>query len=120
MTTVLIADGDRSTREALRAVLRRLGYEVTAVATASAAIRKIESCSHAIVDADLPDLPGLEVVKHVRDRKLPVRVAIVAPGNNPELLKDIKGYGTDALFIRPLKLESILAWLDAGAAEADD
>jgi DNA-binding NtrC family response regulator len=68
MAKVLVADSDPQSQESLHDVLVRSGHIVEATTTGEAAIRAVDDgdIDLLICDADLPDLPGIELLAAVR------------------------------------------------------
>ena len=115
---VLIVEDDPAFLAALSRLLMRMGHEVRAVASVGEALAILESWvpNHAILDLMLPDENGLMVLHVMRERRLPVRVAIISAlpvrGNSAELA-ELK---PDAIFQKPLDLFTLGGWL---ASQAD-
>ena len=60
----------------------------------------------------LPDGSGVKVLRLVRDRFLPIKVAIMFGSGDPrELLDEVNQLRADGLFLRPLNIPSIASWL---------
>ena len=67
-TTVLVADDDPRTQSALRIDLVSGGYQVLMAQDGAAALRAAVDCKPDVVvlDLDLPDLDGIEVIAGLR------------------------------------------------------
>jgi two-component system phosphate regulon sensor histidine kinase PhoR len=67
--TALVADADPRIRELAAAALAAAGLAVRAVADGPAALESLRTAvpDVALLDADLPELPGLEVLRRIRD-----------------------------------------------------
>ena len=109
---VLIVEDDALTHTTLRRVLERSGHEVDAVATVAAAIARLPDAECIVLDLRLPDGCGLEVLHHIRERKLTARVAVHTGCAEAAMLKKVRALHPDALFIKPFNPDDILAWLD--------
>lgn len=76
--TILVADADAPVLRLVAQVLRRMGYEVLAAASADNALHAFERCEEPldllIADLSLPSMNGAELARHMRARqpKLPV------------------------------------------------
>src|SRR5207248_10343421 len=68
MPNILICDDERSICEMLDITLRREGYKVETVTSGEAAKRKLESALYDVVvtDIKMPNINGIEVLKHAR------------------------------------------------------
>jgi DNA-binding NtrC family response regulator len=94
--TVLVIDDEAVVREGIRRVLEPEGTRVATAASGGEALRHpaLATCTLAICDLMLPDLPGTDLVRALRDqrRRLPVILitgyattppAAFAPGDGP-------------------------------------
>jgi len=90
---LLVVDDEPALLRLLEMYLGRLGYEVTACLTAEEALERVGSTaveySLVIVDLNLPGIPGLELVRRLREK---------APGL-PVLL--CSGYGAGLSMLPP-------------------
>src|SRR4051812_17956426 len=76
---VLIVDDDEAVRDALEFVLRLQGFNVQAY---SGGEEVLASCRLAragclIVDDNMPDMGGLELISHLRERHIPVPAILI-------------------------------------------
>lgn len=110
----LVVEDDALTHATLRRVLERSGHPVDAVGTVAEAVRRLPSAECVVLDLRLPDGCGTDVLRHVRERRLPVRVAVHTGCADPGLLKQVHDLQPDALFIKPFDPEELLKWLDFG------
>ena len=105
---VLIVEDDRGVREALERGLDRSGFDSTAVATATDALR-IEDHDIALVDLGLPDGDGVELCRELRSR-FPERPIIVVTGRHDELdVIDALDAGADDYVTKPFSLAVLTA-----------
>ena len=110
----LVVEDDALTHATLRRVLEGCGHEVDAVGTVAEAYPKLASSGCLILDLKLPDGNGLDLLRYVRDRRLPVRVAVNTGCADRQLLTEVRALRPDALFLKPFDPERLLRWL-AGA-----
>jgi two-component system response regulator FixJ len=77
---VWIADPDPQVREGLAALLRTAGLDVRTFGMAEALLRDLRQDRPAcvVLDVDLPDLSGLEVLLRIRGRRLDIPVIVLA------------------------------------------
>src|SRR5687768_11778895 len=91
---VLVIEGDVVSHRALARMLSRIGYDVTAVSSVREALAQLLTNAPMpqciILDLMLPDGSGVEVLDHVRARKLPIKVAIATGTTDPQLLDDAR------------------------------
>jgi DNA-binding response OmpR family regulator len=99
----------------MRQVLAAAGYDVEAVGTLAEARRRLDSAQCLILDIELPDGLGTDLLRQVREQRLPVRVAVVTGTADKNLLAEAQALRPDALFIKPFRPDALLEWLgDAG------
>ena len=110
----LIVEDDALTHTTLRRVLEQSGHEVEAVGTVGEAVRGLARAECVVLDLRLPDGCGIEVLRHVRQHRLPVRVAVHTGCADPRLLKQVHDLRPDALFIKPFDPDELLKWLEHG------
>jgi DNA-binding response OmpR family regulator len=111
-TRVLIVEDEPNIVESLSFVLRRGGYEVTAVLDGAAALSHLRStpADLLILDLMLPGLNGFEVLKAIKSDRvfeaLPVLI-LTAKGQSQDrrLAEDI---GVDAFMTKPFSNREIM------------
>ena len=83
---ILVADDDRPTRFAISSMLKKAGYEVTAVGDGAKALHKIQKTNFALAFLDIwmPELTGLEVLARVRAGESHPKVIIMTSDGTPE------------------------------------
>jgi CheY-like chemotaxis protein len=78
---ILVIDDDRWTREALVAILRRAGYQVTTLERFDQELEAghfPEPCQVAVVDYHLPHLTGLEVARRLKQFQPHCRIVLIS------------------------------------------
>ncbi|MDX1375699.1 MAG: ATP-binding protein [Burkholderiales bacterium] len=120
---VLVADDHATNREVLGRILERAGHTCTLVAGGEAALDAIESTSFDIVllDRNMPDMGGLEVVKALR-AMLPaesrVPVLIVSADVTTEGREECMDAGADGFLGKPVEAARLLNEVQRIAASA--
>jgi DNA-binding response OmpR family regulator len=109
----LVVEDDALTHASLRRVLETSGHEVDAVGTVAEAYARLATSRCVVLDLCLPDGCGIDVLRYVRERHLPVRIAVNTGCSDQKLLKEVRALRPDALFIKPFDPEELLAWLRA-------
>jgi DNA-binding response OmpR family regulator len=107
----LVVEDDALTHATLRRVLETSGHEVEAVGTVAEAYARLGNSRCIVLDLCLPDGSGLDVLRYVRERHLPVRVAVNTGCADKKTLREVRALRPDALFIKPFDPEMLLAWL---------
>ncbi len=82
MSIILVVDDDAPTREALATGLKKLGHEIIAAATGSAALEEVrrQPVDLAIIDLKLPDMEGTHLFEALRIIR-PEAIAIMISGH---------------------------------------
>ena len=111
----MVVEDDRSSRNALLALLRREGFDGVAAGTVAEAIAVLDGRTPCaiVLDLMLPDGNGSEVLEHVRGGNLPVRVAVATGAADWRAMVDDARLKPDAVFIKPIDFPRLLKWLDA-------
>jgi DNA-binding response OmpR family regulator len=128
---VLVIEDDVASHRALARMLSRIGYEVSAVTTVRDALARLDTSTATprtmpqciILDLMLPDGSGMRVLEYVRSQKLVVKVAVMTGATDPAILDSARRYAPDAMFIKPLHVPELMAWLRTasnGWDEAND
>jgi CheY-like chemotaxis protein len=107
---ILVIDDDPWTREALVAILRRVGYRVTAaesftpelIAGAGAA-----ACQVAVVDFHLPSLNGLEVARQLKELQPECRIVMIS-SEPPDFARLTGRAVVDRFLAKPFSKDAIL------------
>ena len=108
---LLIVEDDAATRFALSRILSFSGYHVTTAATLASALLKCDEHTCVLLDLHLPDGLGLEVLRRIREKRPHTRVAICSAAHDLELRRKVEQYHPDAIFIKPIDLDALLAWV---------
>ena len=76
---VLVVDDHASARDAVADVLQQAGYLVTASSNATEALARLatESFHVVVTDLQMPGMDGLQLVREISQRKLPVEVLMI-------------------------------------------
>jgi two-component system OmpR family response regulator/two-component system response regulator QseB len=115
MTTrrTLLVEDDPDTCEALTRILRRRGYEVDCANSVREALTKIGEAEpeSIVLDLMLPDGNGIELLRHVRQSGLPVRIAIATGAGDTDLMSDAILLKPDAFFTKPIDATELVSWL---------
>jgi DNA-binding response OmpR family regulator len=112
---MLLVEDDPDARDPVSRVLRAEGFEVDAVASAGAALVKLEVSpkpAAAIIDLRLPDSSGGIVLWRIRrEYGRDVPIAIVTGVPDPMSQSYLVREPPDIVFPKPLDLRALVAWL---------
>ncbi|MEK6278734.1 MAG: sigma-54 dependent transcriptional regulator [Acidobacteriota bacterium] len=106
---ILVVDDDESTADSLRLNLVEEGYTVDTAATGGQAIELFDQGGHhlAICDLQLPDMDGLEVMRHIKDARPNAEVIVVtAHGSTTKAVEATKAGAFDFVD-KPLNFEEL-------------
>lgn len=113
---LLIVDDNAPTRYSMRRVLERHGYRVMEAGTGAEGLSLLakESFAALILDVNLPDISGFDIVRHLRGqqdtRLLPVIHVSAASIETGDLITGLDA-GADAYLIHPVDPDVLLATL---------
>jgi two-component system sensor histidine kinase RpfC len=124
---VLVADDNATNREVLGRILERAGHKTTLVAGGEAAMDALEASRYDIVllDRNMPDMGGLEVVKALRamyPAEMRIPTLIVSADVTPEAREECLEAGADGYLGKPVEAARLLGEVQrvAGAAQASE
>ena len=104
---ILVVDDERSMREMLAILLKREGHEVSVAENGRAAIELLNQRPFDLVvsDARMPDLDGLEVLRHARSINPSVIAIMVTAYGSPDLLRGVAQLGVNDYVEKPFNTE---------------
>jgi len=111
---ILIVESDRSSLEALREMCAVLGYAADEAATVADGMAYLERARPkcVLLAMMLPDGSGVQILRQVRERFLPIKVAMMFSSADPrDMLDQANQLRADGLFLRPLNIPSVASWL---------
>jgi CheY-like chemotaxis protein len=118
MSSILYVEDDDLTRQTVGNRLRRLGYEVTAVASGEAALTAIgeKSPELALLDLELPGIDGIETLKLLRQRLPNLPIVVCSAHLDRCLCSQLEelGVACGCLLCKPVRF-SLIAATVAGA-----
>ena len=112
---VLVVDDDRAARESLGRALAREGLEVREAADGLSALDAItaEPPDAAVIDAGLPGLTGVEVVRHVRAQRRTLPICVLAGRDEAADRLAALAAGADDCLVKPFAAAELAARLQA-------
>jgi CheY-like chemotaxis protein len=115
----LIVEDDLAGCEVLMRVLKHLGHNAECARTVHQALRQFERFkpTHVLLDLMLPDGNGAEVLAMIRERNLPVKVAVITAVGPGRYLDEALAHDPDAVFKKPWDLSDLKGFL---TQEQDD
>ena len=104
---ILVVDDERSMREMLAILLKREGHEVSVAENGRGAIDLLNQKPFDLVvsDARMPDVDGLEVLRHARNINPSVIAIMVTAYGSPDLLRGVAQLGVNDYVEKPFNTE---------------
>ena len=104
---ILVVDDERSMREMLAILLKREGHEVAVAENGRGAIDLLNQRPFDLVvsDARMPDVDGLEVLRHARSINPSVIAIMVTAYGSPDLLRGVAQLGVNDYVEKPFNTE---------------
>lgn len=114
--SVLVLEDDDAIRLGIVSLLRRLGHQVFAARTVAeaGAMLDLASPTHLVLDLNLPDGPGTDVLRWAKDRGLAVHAALVTGTHDVVQIADARAMGVEEVFVKPPDWDEVLAWVGRG------
>jgi len=113
---VLIVDDEHSVADALEIILSDNGYDVTVALTGRDGLCKIDSRHFdvMITDLRLPDMSGLDVLSHIRQKGLTGLVIMITAHSTPEVIIESKSLGAYEVLSKPFFPADLLSLINSG------
>jgi DNA-binding NtrC family response regulator len=107
---ILVVDDEPAVRDALKLVLEANGYVASLAETGRAGISQARSRHFhvTIVDLDLPDTSGLEVIETIREVQPEVVAILITAQVTAEALDQAQKLGVVQILSKPFRPEDIL------------
>jgi DNA-binding response OmpR family regulator len=108
-TRILIVDDERFFRKAIRDALAGEGYEIELAATGAEALERLEGSPVVVMvlDVQLPDQSGLDVLRHVQEQQPEVRVVVLSAHTDQEYVLEALRLGACDYLAKPLHEEEL-------------
>jgi CheY-like chemotaxis protein len=114
VTRVLVADDSETILLLMRTRLEMEGYEVATAADGQEAVEKLsatgpdEQPDLILLDAMMPRMSGLDVLRKLRDEGSETPVLIVSAHRAPETLDEAEDLGANACVAKPIDFDDLL------------
>ena len=112
---LLIVDDVESIREGMARIMKRIFKNCF---LASSGVEALEICEKEkinilITDIVMPEMDGLTLIKHVKEKYPDIRPILVISGQaSPEVLDEIEHIGIN-VFTKPLNVDSMLDYIES-------
>ena len=115
MTKVLVADDSETILLLLRTRLEMEGYDVSTAADGQEAVEALDGAGPdgqpdlILLDAMMPRMSGLDVLRRLRDEGSETPILIVSAHREVETLNQAENLGANACVAKPIDFEDLLA-----------
>ncbi|HEX2971534.1 MAG TPA: response regulator [Tepidisphaeraceae bacterium] len=110
---MLLVEDDRLTYDALRAIFRHRGWDVTVATTLADALAAVDSHPDGIIlDLMLPDGDGEAILKKVRRLGLQTPIVVTTGSNDRARLTYVQSLAPEALLHKPINLADLINKLE--------
>ncbi|MDE0300962.1 MAG: response regulator [Candidatus Poribacteria bacterium] len=110
---ILIVDDDNASLEVLSEVLTRANYEIYSASTGYDAAKIIQenTLDMAILDYDLPDTTGLDLLQHIKRTRPRILVIIMSANTSTNVKFDVFEAGAFTFIPKPIDLRRFLQYV---------
>ena len=109
---VLIAEDEAASRLLYRETLEAQGYEVLVAATGAEALELVEKgepIDVLVLDVRMPDMHGLELLEHLRERGISIPTIMCTAMAKADQSFEARTYGVEATLMKPVDLNDLRA-----------
>jgi two-component system response regulator PilR (NtrC family) len=109
MNRILVVDDETSMRQLLEITLRKEGYRVTTARSGSKAVEAFEKSPYDLVISDIkmPDMSGVEVLRHVKGVAPETPVIMITAYSSAETAVDALRLGAYDYIAKPFKVDEL-------------
>lgn len=113
--TVLVVDDDPAAAEAMTRLVEREGFNAEQAATAAAALDAHQRLRPVamLLDWDLPDRPGSEVCRQVRENDAAITIIFITGRTDETSIARALDAGADDYVVKPVRGGELIARLEA-------
>ena len=106
---ILVADDEESIREFLEIMLRKEGYEVATVEDGQQAVDLLKRKSYDLVISDLqmPNMTGIELLRHVKDQHPDMLFMLITAFGTTETAVEAMKLGAYDYITKPFKIDEV-------------
>jgi FixJ family two-component response regulator len=117
---ISVVDDDPSVRQSLERLIKSLGYEVTAFATADAFLRSsnFPATSCILLDVQMPGLSGLDLQKVIASLRSPIPIIFITAHREEELKMRALANGAQGYLEKPFDEQALITLIEKATAAA--
>lgn len=104
-------DDDASTRESVAELLRACGFASRTFASAAALLTALNSGipDSLIIDVEMPEMSGLELLRELSRRGIAVRTVVITGNDSDRHRQQSRRLGAVAYLVKPVGRDALLA-----------
>jgi DNA-binding response OmpR family regulator len=110
----LIVEDNPTARVSLERILIDVGFVVESAGTLGEGHAKLDGHGAVILDLDLPDGNGIDLLRRIRAEKRTMKVLIATADSESPTLREVVPLAPDAIFIKPVDVRKIVGVLQSG------
>ena len=110
---IIVTDDDPAIQDAIRMMLERKGYAVTAFRTGEPLLKEtFEIPRLFILDKQLPGIDGLDLCRHLKAQEATRHIPILILSASPQIEAQAKEACADAFLTKPFKMQELRALVE--------
>lgn len=108
----LVVEDDRLNRQCLVRILEHAGITTDSASTLSLGLEKLRLNPRIVLlDVDLPDGSGSEILSHIRKAQMSTKVCVVTGSVELEDSQCLSHLKPDAVFLKPYHVVDVVRWV---------
>ena len=117
---ILVAEDEPTSQTLYRETLEAEGYEVLSARTGAEALRIVEKepIDVLVLDVRMPDMHGLELLEHLRERGCIIPTVLCTAVAKAGQSFEARSYGVKATLIKPVDLDELRAKVSEALGQA--
>jgi len=109
---ILVVEDDADSFDWVRRRLAQYGYEVEWASTVGDGLAKLSLGPRGVIlDLAMPDGSGADIIRAIRDRGLPIKVAVVSGADGIAMHAEAALLKPDAFFRKPVDAVELMSWI---------
>ncbi|MBZ0302158.1 MAG: response regulator transcription factor [Anaerolineae bacterium] len=111
---ILVVEDDENTAEMVLSLLESAGFQTNTVGSGSTALQHVDTAPPDLIllDLDLPDMDGMDVLRHVRERSFTPMIVISGFSKEHDKVHALEA-GADDYLSKPFSPEELIARIQA-------
>ena len=105
----MVVEDDSGVSRAISLLLRHSGFRATVAASVAEALAHLDPCpTWVILDLMLPDGSGVDVLRFIRRRELPIKVVVTTGTGDEKLIADVRSLAPEHFMAKPIEFAKLL------------